>query len=102
MKGHVAVNSIQMMIYRKNFKMSPAAKKSYSTGQINNIINTDSQVLWQFIDDISIAIQIPFEFAYCAYFISYSVGWSIMPGVAIFLATWFINKKVREAKFDFF
>ena len=32
MKGNIAVNSIQMMIYRKNFKMSPAAKKSYSTG----------------------------------------------------------------------
>jgi len=37
------------MLFRKNFKMTGATNKDFSSGEVNNIIMSESNKVWDFI-----------------------------------------------------
>jgi ABC-type multidrug transport system fused ATPase/permease subunit len=47
--GHRAHTSLKAMLYRKNFKMTSATNKDFSSGEINNIVMSESDRIWTFI-----------------------------------------------------
>jgi len=47
--GHRAHTSLKVMLFRKNFKMTGATNKDFSSGEINNIIMSESNRIWDFI-----------------------------------------------------
>ncbi len=49
MVGHRAHTSLKVMLFRKNFKMTGATNKDFSSGEINNIIMSESNRVWTFI-----------------------------------------------------
>ena len=47
--GHRAHTSLKVMLFRKNFKMTGATNKDFSSGEINNIIMSESNRIWDLI-----------------------------------------------------
>jgi len=47
--GHRAHTSLKVMLFRKNFKMTGATNKDFTSGEINNIIMSESNRIWDFI-----------------------------------------------------
>jgi ABC-type multidrug transport system fused ATPase/permease subunit len=47
--GHRAHTALKVMLFRKNFKMTSATNKDFSSGEINNIVMNESNRIWSFI-----------------------------------------------------
>ena len=47
--GHRAHTSLKVVLFRKNLKMTGATNKDFSSGEINNIIMSESNKIWDFI-----------------------------------------------------
>ena len=47
--GHRAHTALKVMLFRKNFKMTSATNKDFSSGEINHIIMGESNRIWTFI-----------------------------------------------------
>ncbi len=47
--GHRAHTSLKVMLFRKNFKMTASTNKDFSSGEINSVIMSESNRIWDFI-----------------------------------------------------
>ena len=47
--GHRAHTSLKTMLFRKNFKMTNATNKDFSSGEVSHIIMGESNRIWEFI-----------------------------------------------------
>ena len=64
----------QEAVYRKALKLSSAAKGATSTGQLVNIMSTDTSVLLQFVLVINVIIMIPVMLVVCIVMVSQQMG----------------------------
>ena len=61
--GHITQASLKTILFRKNFRMSEASNKDFSSAEINSIIMNETDVVWKFIWEMSNYIEIPLDLA---------------------------------------
>ena len=74
MVGHLTQASLKTILFRKNFRMSEATNKDFSSGEINSIIMGETGRVWQFVWSMSDYFEVPLEIALGVYYIYNSVG----------------------------
>lgn len=47
--GHLTQASLKTILFRKNFRMSEATNKDFSSGEINSIIMGETGIVWDFV-----------------------------------------------------
>ena len=90
--GHKSHTSLKTVLFKKNFRISAATNKDYSSGEILNLIERDANRVWTFVWDLPALIEIPFELCVSAYFVWIYVGVSAVAGLAIFGLTLALQK----------
>ena len=90
--GHRAHGALKTLIFEKTFRMSSAANKDYSSGEIMSLIHRDSGRVWTFVWDLADLIEIPFEFFLSAYYLWINLGWSAFTGCILYAILWQVNK----------
>ena len=73
--GHLTQASLKTILFRKNFRMSEATNKDFSSGEINSIIMGETGIVWQFVWSLSDYFECPLDIMVGLYYIYYSVGW---------------------------
>lgn len=89
------------MLFSKNFRMASTGKRNYTFAQVLNLINSESEKIWGALTTISDLVFVPFEIAYCAFFIYYYVGWSILSGLALWLLRFAALRFFKRDKVEF-
>ena len=75
MVGHRAHTSLKVMLFRKNFKMTGATNKDFSSGEISHIIMGESNRIWTFIWSGPDYFECPLHLITSSYFVFINVGW---------------------------
>ena len=88
--GHKTHTTLKTLLFKKNFRISAATNKNYSSGEILNLIERDANKIWVFVWDLSALIDVPFEVIFSCYIIFTEVGYSafaalILYGITIML-----------------
>jgi len=79
--GTMAESALKTILFRKNFRMSEATNKDFSSGEINSIIMHETGIVWQFVWDMASFIEVPLEILLGLYFIYASIGRYALVGV---------------------
>lgn len=85
--GHKTHTTLKTLLFKKNFRLSAATNKSYSSGEILNLIERDANKIWVFVWDLPALIEVPFEVIFSSYFILTEVGLYAFAGLALFGVT---------------
>ena len=67
--GTMAEASLKTILFRKNFRMSEATNKDFSSGEVNSIIMHETGIVWQFVWDMATFIEVPLEIILGLYYI---------------------------------
>ena len=89
--GHLAHTAMKTMLFRKNFKMTGATNKDYTSGEINGIIMGESNRIWTFIWEGPAYIETPVHLLVSSYLVFTYIGWSGLVVVAGLGLHWFIG-----------
>ena len=90
--GKITVGSLKAMIFNKNFKIAASTQKKYTTASVNGLINRDTQKIWNFANQISGMITVPFSILYSGFFIVQYMGISAVPGGCLFMVKLVISR----------
>ena len=90
--GHKQHTTLKTVLFKKNFRISAATNKNYSSGEILNLIERDANRVWTFVWDLPALIEIPFELLVAGYFIYIYVGVSSLMGIVMFSITLALQK----------
>jgi hypothetical protein len=58
--GHKTHTTLKTLLFKKNFRISAATNKNYSSGEILNLIERDANKIWVCVWDLSALIDVPF------------------------------------------
>ena len=81
--GHQAHTTLKVILFNKTFRMPYHTE--YSSGQILNLIDRDTNQAWSLLWDLSELIKLPFEISLASYYIFTSIGWSFLSSVAVLI-----------------
>lgn len=101
LSNSVAGRSLKSLMFSKNFRMSTTGRRNYSFAQVLSLVDTDSDRLWGVVVQTSGMLQHPLEFAYCAFFIYYYLGWSILSGVVLWGLRFLFLRSFKDNKIEF-
>ena len=90
--GHFSHTSLKTLLFKKNFKLSPATNKDYSTGEILSLIESDANRIWTFVWDLPQLVNIPFIFLTAGYTIWTQVGANSLAASVLFSFTIVLQK----------
>ena len=90
--GHKCHTSLKTILFKKNFRISAATNKDYSSGEILNLIERDANRTWTFVWDLPALIEIPFDLIVASYFVYIYVGYSALSGFVLFGVTLALQK----------
>ena len=82
--GHKTHTTLKTLLFKKNFRISAATNKNYSSGEILNLIERDANKIWVFVWDLSALIDVPFEVIFSSYIIFNEVGYCAFAAVILF------------------
>ena len=85
--GHKTHTTLKTLLFKKNFRLSAATNKNYSSGEILNLIERDANRIWVFVWDLPALIEVPFEVLFSSYVILGEVGVYAFAGLALFGVT---------------
>ena len=85
--GHKSHNTLKALIFQKNFNLSAATNKEYTSGQILNLLERDAWRIWPFMWEFPSFFEIPFEIATGSYIVFTQVGYSAFAAALIFMFT---------------
>ena len=74
--GHRAHTSLKVMLFRKNFRMTAATNKDFSSGEISQIIMGESNRIWSFIWTGPDYLECPLVLISASYVVITELGWS--------------------------
>ena len=89
--GHRAHTALKVMLFRKNFKMTAATNKDYSSGEINHIIMGESGRIWTFIWTAPDYIECAVHLVTASYICFQQIGYCGFIVVFFVLARMFSN-----------
>jgi len=102
--------SLLSMIYRKGLNLSPAARGRYNTSKIMNLISTDSDHLFDFMEVIPLLAEFPFSTLFSWYQLYHFLGPTFLAAIVVYAivvpASGFISNRIsslyekRMEKFD--
>ncbi|KAG0199949.1 hypothetical protein BGX28_006877 [Mortierella sp. GBA30] len=84
------------MIYRKALRLSPAARKASTLGEISNLMAVDAEVWMQATNFLPLSVTIPFELCIALFLLYRLLGWSLLAGLAIFAIVAPIQAKLAK------
>ncbi|XP_065206736.1 multidrug resistance-associated protein 1-like [Planococcus citri] len=84
-------STLMAVIYRKALRISNNAKKSFSLGDITNLMSVDAQRFYDVHLYLNMAISAPFTISASLYFLWRTVGWSAFAGLFVMLVIIPIN-----------
>ena len=67
--GHRLHTTLKTLLFKKNFRLSSATNKDYSSGEIINLIERDANSVLLFVWEMPVLLEVPFEFAAGGYII---------------------------------
>jgi len=73
--GHLTHTALKVMLFRKNFKMTTATNKDFSSGEINNIVMNESGRIWSFIWEGPAYFECFFHLITASITVFYQIGW---------------------------
>ena len=92
--GHITQAALKTILFRKNFRMSEATNKDFSSGEINSIIMGETGRVWSFVWSMSDYFECPLELLLGMYYIYCSVGiYAITATICNFGFTYYHKKK---------
>jgi len=100
MLGHMVSTAMKSMLFRKNFKMTGATNKDFTSGEINHIIMGESGRIWTFIWEGPAYIETPFHLIVSSYLVFTYIGWSglvVFAGMALHWLLSYIRGKTEKA-----
>ena len=74
--GHRAHTALKVMLFRKNFRMTAATNKDFSSGEISQIIMGESGRIWSFIWTGPDYLECPLHLISASYVVITELGWS--------------------------
>ena len=66
-----------------------------------NMVGYEAMRSYDAIEMVQGIMMEPLEFAYCAFFIYYYVGWSILSGAAVWIVRYLVMSYLNEDRHDF-
>lgn len=90
--GKITVGSLKAMIFNKNFKMAASGQKHYTTAMVNGLISRDTSRIWNFANQMSGMITVPFSILYSGFFLVQYMGISAIPGGCLFMLKMIISR----------
>lgn len=73
--GHRAHTGLKVMLFRKNFRLTTATNKDFSSSEISTIIMDESNRTWDFIWHAHGYIECPIVLAFAVYYVIREVGY---------------------------
>jgi len=96
-----ASKSVKVILFRKNFRLSATGPKQFTFAQVLNVINSEADRVFDTIQMVGDILMEPFELAYCAFFIYYYLGWSVLSGLLLWLLKIAVLKIFKARKVEF-
>lgn len=97
----VAAKTIKVLLFDKFFRLSSSGKRSYTFAQVLSLINQEAGRVYDCIQMVTDMIMEPFELLYCAFFIYYYLGWSVLSGLALWLLRFGFLKLFKDEKLEY-
>ena len=85
--GNRAHTSLKVMLFRKNFHMTAATNKDFSSGDISQIIMGESNKIWNFIWTGPDYMECPLHLISASYIVYSELGWSALIVLVFTLAS---------------
>ena len=73
--GHRAHTALKVMLFRKNFKMTNATNKDFSSGEVQHIIMGESGRVWDFIWSMPDYFECPIQLIASSIIVFQQIGW---------------------------
>ena len=67
--GHKSHNTLKALVFKKNFNLSAATNKEYTSGKILNLLERDAGKIWPFMWEFPDLFRVPFEIATGSYIV---------------------------------
>lgn len=91
MIGVRSTNALIAMIYQKQLKLTAATNKQFSSGEIVNFVQVDSEQLFYMCFDLTNIAQMPMVIIYSFTFLFYTLGLSFFSGIGVFIIAFASN-----------
>ena len=73
--GHRAHTALKVLLFRKNFKMTNATNKDFSSGEVSHIIMGESNRIWDFVWSLPEYFETPLHLIVSSYIVFQQIGW---------------------------
>ncbi|KAI8837003.1 P-loop containing nucleoside triphosphate hydrolase protein [Chytriomyces cf. hyalinus JEL632] len=104
MKSMAVSTMVKTAIYRKSLKLAPQARQKFGSGQIINLVTTDTMRIQMFMMQAVFVFVLPITLIITIGFLIAAIGWAAVIGISLLLfavplQTWLFKKmKVIRAK----
>ncbi|KAJ3409863.1 hypothetical protein HDU80_008933 [Chytriomyces hyalinus] len=104
MKSMAVGTMVKTAIYRKSLKLAPQARQKFGSGQIINLVTTDTMRIQMFMMQAVFVFVLPITLFITIGFLIAAIGWAAVIGISLLLfavplQTWLFKKmKVIRAK----
>ena len=85
--GHKSHTTLKTLLFKKNFKLSAATNKEYTSGKILSLIEKDANLVWTFVWDLPDLVEVPCVLLLAGYTIYMQVGLNVIVAGALFALT---------------
>ena len=89
--GRRSSNAVIAFVYEKYSHISPATNKDFSSGQIVNFVQVDSQQLLRLFLQMGDLLQLPIIITVSFVFLSIYLSWAFLAGLLVFILAFVIN-----------
>ena len=97
--GHKSHTTLKTLLFKKNFKLSAATNKEYTSGKILSLIEKDANMVWTFVWDTPNLVEVPCVLLLAGYTIYMQVGLNALAAGALFAFTIVLQKVQTKRNF---
>ena len=95
-------NALIGLIYEKQTRVYPSSGSGFTSGQIINFVQTDSNKLFFFASQLAMVANMPFLLLAAIGLLFYFLGVSFISGIVVFVVSFYVNAYLARlsAKFQ--
>ena len=97
--GFISSITLKTMLFKKNFKLSAATNKEYTSGKIISLIDKDAEIVWTIIQDLPDLVEIPCVLLLAGYTVYMQVGLNVIVAGVLFALTSVLAKIRAKGNF---